>query len=78
MTETPVRLPENVPGEFYVSDSCTDCDLCRELVPSVFKRLGQQGVSVVYQQPGDNATRAEVFEAMSGCPVDAIRADGAS
>ena len=78
MTEIPSRLPENIPGEFYVSDSCTDCDLCRELVPSVFKRLDQQGVSVVYQQPTDDATRAAVIEAMTGCPVDAIRASSAT
>jgi ferredoxin len=76
MSEYFNRLPENVPGEFYVSDQCLDCDFCREVAPTVFRRLADQGVSVVYSQPGDEATRAAVREAMEGCAVEAIRREG--
>ena len=28
---------ENVAGDFFVDDTCIDCDLCRQIAPSVFK-----------------------------------------
>ena len=27
------RVPENVPGEFFVDFTCIDCDTCRQLAP---------------------------------------------
>ena len=27
------KVPENVPGRFYVDATCIDCDLCRETAP---------------------------------------------
>lgn len=30
------RVPENVPGDFYVDSTCIDCDACRQIAPSVF------------------------------------------
>ena len=33
MANLPDRLPENVPGEFYVDRSCIDCDACVEACP---------------------------------------------
>jgi glyoxylase-like metal-dependent hydrolase (beta-lactamase superfamily II) len=28
--------PENVAGNFYVDDTCIDCDLCRQIAPKIF------------------------------------------
>ena len=30
------RVPENVPGEFFVDSTCIDCDTCRQLAPATF------------------------------------------
>ena len=30
------RLPENVPGDFFVDSTCIDCDACRQIAPAVF------------------------------------------
>ena len=30
------RVPENVPGDFFVDSTCIDCDACRQIAPSVF------------------------------------------
>ena len=30
------RLPENVPGDFFVDSTCIDCDTCRQIAPQVF------------------------------------------
>ncbi len=37
MATVAARLPENVPGEFYVDRSCIDCDTCRRIAPAVFE-----------------------------------------
>lgn len=34
------RLPENVDGEFFVDDSCIDCDACRQIAPETFRDHG--------------------------------------
>ena len=38
MADLHSRLSENVPGAFYITSECIDCDMCRETAPSVFKR----------------------------------------
>src|SRR5882757_6890636 len=30
------RVPENIPGDFFVDSTCIDCDACRQIAPSVF------------------------------------------
>lgn len=69
------RLPENVPGRFYVDSTCIDCDLCREIVPAVFRRNDETGFSVVHHQPGTPEELTLAEEAMDSCPVNAIGSD---
>ncbi len=71
------KNPENVPGRFYVDDSCIDCDQCRSDAPNFFRRHDSEGHTVVYHQPvtPEEITCAE--EAMRGCPSDSIGDDGA-
>jgi len=70
------RLTENVPGAFYVTNDCLDCALCRELAPTVFRRLDEMGVSIVHHQPVTAEERASAIEAMEGCAVAAIWREG--
>ena len=72
----PTRLPENVPGEFYVTSECIDCDLCRENAPLVFGRHEGIGLSIVVRQPRTEAERRAAMDALDGCPTEAIRSDG--
>ena len=30
------RVPQNVPGDFFVDSTCIDCDTCRQIAPRVF------------------------------------------
>ena len=64
------RLPDNVPGDFYVDDTCIDCDACRVFAPSVFSDRGDQ--STVYHQPesGDELLAAQ--KALITCPTASI------
>lgn len=70
------RLPQNVPGRFYVDASCIDCDLCRTTAPETFRRDDTTGFSYVYRQPV-TAEEIEHAEEAQNCPTDSIGNDGA-
>jgi len=69
-------VAKNVPGAWYVDETCIDCDLCRETAPESFVRNDAGGHSFVYQQPRDPAEEAACLAAMEECPVEAIGNDG--
>ncbi len=72
------RLPKNVPGKYFVTFHCTDCDLCREMAPEIFARNDEDGTSYIKKQPVDLQEENRCREAMSGCAVEAIQTtDGA-
>jgi len=33
MADPTAKLPENVPGRYYVDTQCIDCDVCRDVAP---------------------------------------------
>ncbi len=78
MADKNSRLPQNVPGPWYVDSNCIDCDLCRETAPSVFRRDEDNGNSIVFHQPETEEELRQAEEAMSGCPVEAIGKDNPS
>lgn len=65
------RLPENVPGPFFVDDSCIDCAKCREVAPATFADT-ERGASFVFAQPGDGAARHRALMALVACPTASI------
>jgi len=70
------RLLFNVPGKFYVDDTCTDCGLCPDMAPSIFRRNDAEGQSHVWHQPETAEEAALAEEAMAACPTESIGADG--
>ena len=66
------RLPQNIPGRYYVASNCIDCDLCRETAPAFFKRDEEIGFSIVYRQPATSEELTLAEDAREGCPVEAI------
>ena len=70
------KYAENITGTYYVDDQCIDCDLCRETAPANFTRNDDGGHSYVYKQPTTDEEVNLCKEAMEGCPVEAIGADG--
>src|SRR2546422_5738597 len=61
---------ENAAGDFFVDDTCIDCDLCRQIAPSVFKE--QDDHSVVYQQPQQSGETHRAAMALVACPTGSI------
>ncbi len=76
MAELKDKLPENVPGRFYVDRNCIDCDVCRDTAPKNFTREDENGYSYVYRQPQTPEELELCEEAMNICPVEAIGNDG--
>lgn len=71
------RLPQNVPGRFYVDASCIDCDQCRAIAPQFFARNEDTGFSYVQRQPTTPDEVAEIEQIMADCSVASIGSDGA-
>src|SRR5467141_3284642 len=78
MSDKTNRLPQNVPGAYYVDSSCVDCDLCRNTAPDFFKRDEETGFSFVYQQPITPEEGLLAEEAKLGCPTESIGNDGSA
>src|SRR5918911_2232372 len=64
------RLAENVPGDFYVDDSCIDCDACRQIAPTVFRDHGEQ--SSVFRQPETDEEVRRALMSLVACPTSSI------
>lgn len=64
------RLPDNAPGDFFVDDTCIDCDTCRWLAPETFFRA--QGQSAVKTQPTGGIARERALQAVVACPTASI------
>ena len=71
------RLATNVPGSYYVDESCIDCDQCRVMAPDFFGRDAESGFSFIQRQPVTAEEIALVEEAMSQCATGSIGNDGA-
>ena len=47
MADVESKFEDNTPGKFYVDEECIDCDLCREISPTMFHRNDDGGHSFV-------------------------------
>ena len=70
MASVTERLPDNVPGDFYVDRTCIDCDTCRRVEPGVFS--AGDGHSYVGRQPAGEAERKRALMALVACPTGSI------
>jgi glyoxylase-like metal-dependent hydrolase (beta-lactamase superfamily II) len=70
MANYAARLPENVPGDFFVDATCIDCDACRQLAPATFRDHGDQ--SSVYRQPRTEEESRLALMSLVACPTGSI------
>lgn len=70
MAQIERRLAGNVSGDFYVDESCIDCDACRQIAPAVFREDGEH--SVVFHQPSDPGQLHRALMALVACPTASI------
>lgn len=70
------RFFRNVPGRYYNDESCTDCGLCPEIAPGIFRRDDTRGQVYVWRQPETPEELALAEEALAACPTESIGRDG--
>ncbi len=68
------RVPEDVPGDFFVDSTCIDCDTCRQLAPSVFAAADDH--AYVHRQPATADDRRSALRALVCCPTGSIGSQG--
>lgn len=64
------RLAHNAPGDFFVDESCIDCDTCRWMAPATFTRRAEQ--ASVAAQPASEQERLLALQALLSCPTGSI------
>jgi ferredoxin len=74
MADREDKVPESVPGPFYVDTSCIQCGNCAEVAPENFTQ-GEE-LYYVYKQPDNDEEFESCQQALEECPVDAIGSDG--
>jgi len=70
MAQLEHRLPQNVEGDFFVDDTCIDCDACRQIAPDTFRDHGDQ--SSVGRQPSSPEDIHRALLALVACPTASI------
>ncbi len=66
-------VPENIPGDLFVDDSCIACDTCRRIAPGTYGG-GEDECSFVPQQPRSAEERRRALMALVACPTASIGA----
>jgi ferredoxin len=76
MADKSAKVPDSVPGKYFVDDTCIDCDACRATAPDNFARNEDGGYSYVIKQPENEEEINLCIDALEGCPVESIGDDG--
>ena len=61
---------QNVAGDFFVDETCIDCDTCRWMAPGVFREA--EGKEAVYHQPQSDEEKLKAAQALVACPTASI------
>lgn len=75
MADSSRKLPENVPGKWYVDDSCTPCHVCLDEAPAMLKYNDDQTYVYVYKQPSTPEEEEAAQRALDVCPTGSIGND---
>jgi glyoxylase-like metal-dependent hydrolase (beta-lactamase superfamily II)/ferredoxin len=70
MANRKLRLSGNIEGDFYVDETCIDCDTCRQMAPGIFR--DHAGRSVVHRQPVGPEEVQQGLRALVACPTGSI------
>ena len=72
----PLRLPDNAPGKYYVTDACNGCGRCFSVALQNFMYTNDASMYYIIQQPVDPREEDDIREAISVCMMDCIMDDG--
>jgi ferredoxin len=75
MADKDKKNPANVPGAFFVDETCIGCEACVDEAPQNF-RMGDDSLAIVFKQPEGSGEREACESAWDACPVQAIGKEG--
>ena len=76
MADKNSKQPENVPGKWYVDQTCVPCSNCLEEAPTLLKYNADQTYVFFTKQPGTPEEEAAAQKALEICPTGSIGNDG--
>jgi ferredoxin len=76
MADKSASFKDNVPGKYFVDDSCIACDACCVEAPRFFAMNDNDGHAFVKLQPISAEDFQEAENALAACPVEAIGNNG--
>lgn len=76
MADITAKVPENVPGPWYVDTTCTPCRVCLDEAPQLLKWNDDETYVYFFKQPEGDEELAAAENAMAICPQNAIGNDG--
>ncbi len=81
MADPTIKLPDQVPGAWYVDDTCTPCHVCLDEAgpQSGFGLLAynaDESKVLFVKQPGTPEETDSAQRALEICPTNAIGSDG--
>lgn len=78
MADKSIKVPENVPGPWYVDTTCTPCRTCMEVAgaDTLLKWNDDETYVYFHKQPEGDAELSIAEETLAVCPTAAIGKDG--
>ena len=85
MADPDDKWEDNIPGfsiikgkkvSFYVDKECILCSVCSDEAPENFRMADEEDHDICFKQPENEEELEQCYEALDGCPVDAIGDDG--
>ena len=76
MADKNSKQPENVPGRWYVSQTCALCSVCVEGAPTLLKFSEDQSHVYFQRQPTSPEDETAAQKALEICPTGSIGNDG--
>jgi len=76
MADKNSKLPENVPGKWYVDNTCVPCSNCLEEAPTLLKYNADQTYVFFARQPATPEEETAAQKALEICPTGSIGNDG--
>lgn len=71
-----MKLQDNVPGKYYVTDECNGCGVCFSQALQNFMYSNDSTYYFIYQQPIDAGEEEDIRHAIELCPMNCIKDDG--
>jgi len=76
MADKNSKQPENVPGKWYIDQTCVPCSICLEEAPVLLKFNEDQTHVFFLKQPTTAEEEAAAQKALEVCPTGSIGNDG--